>query len=130
MQKVSGGVTTTYVYDAQGQLAAEYGAESDIGTRYVRQRFLKIEALLLDLGPSYNATSCGGCHNQPSIGGVGNVTVLRAGVVQNGRYEAPQGGDRSDHAPLLVGCVPYLSQHCITRSRLPYRFGKTPAEPQ
>jgi len=58
-----------------------------------RQRFLNVENVASGLGPSYNGTSCGGCHNQPSIAGVGNVTLIRAGVVQNGRYEAPQGGD-------------------------------------
>lgn len=58
-----------------------------------RRRFLKIEDVASGLGPAYNATSCGGCHNQPSIGGVGNVSVIRVGAVQNARYEAPQGGD-------------------------------------
>ena len=70
-------------------LAPPYSTFFDDG----RQRFLKFEDAASGLGPSYNATSCGGCHNQPSIGGVGNVAVIRAGVVHNGRYEAPQGGD-------------------------------------
>jgi len=71
----------------------------EAGPRYTdlfdagRQRFLRTEDAASGLGPSYNGSSCGGCHNQPSIGGVGNVTLIRAGTVQNGRYEAPQGGD-------------------------------------
>src|SRR5579864_7513664 len=71
------------------RLTPQYGDLFDAG----RTRFLKIEDIASGLGPSYNATSCGGCHNQPSIGGVGNVTVIRAGVVENGGYEVPQGGD-------------------------------------
>jgi CxxC motif-containing protein (DUF1111 family) len=58
-----------------------------------RSTFLDVQDVSHGLGPAYNGTSCAGCHNQPTIGGVGNITVIRAGVVQNGRYQAPPGGD-------------------------------------
>jgi hypothetical protein len=58
-----------------------------------RRRFLQVETVASGLGPAYNGTSCAACHNQPVIGGVGNASVIRAGVVRNGRYEAPPGGD-------------------------------------
>src|SRR2546421_1102958 len=35
VMKNVGGAITTYVYDAQGQLAAEYGAATDSGTSYL-----------------------------------------------------------------------------------------------
>jgi hypothetical protein len=58
-----------------------------------RKRFLQIEDVAHGLGPAYNGTSCAGCHNQPIIGGVGNAAVIHAGVVRDGRYEVPPGGD-------------------------------------
>lgn len=58
-----------------------------------RERFLQVADISHGLGPAYNGTSCAGCHNQPMIGGVGNVTVIRAGVVRDGHYQAPPGGD-------------------------------------
>ena len=58
-----------------------------------RNRFLQIETTASGFGPAYNGTSCANCHNQPTIGGVGNVSVLRAGVVYDGHYEVPPGGD-------------------------------------
>ena len=74
-----------------------------------RRHFHKVEDTASGLGPAYNGTSCASCHNQPSIGGVGNVTVLRAGVVKDARYEVPTGGDLvhlfsvGDHA-----CQPHI----------------------
>src|SRR5579864_6699382 len=64
-------------------LTPQYRDLFDAGSK----TFLKIEDIASGLGPSYNGTSCAGCHNQPAVGGVGNVIVIRAGVVQNGRYE-------------------------------------------
>ena len=74
-----------------------------------REKFLQVHDVIHGLGPAYNGTSCAGCHNQPTIGGVGNVAVLRAGVVQHGHYELPPGGDLvhlfsiGDHA-----CQPHI----------------------
>lgn len=45
------------------------------------------------LGPSYNATRCAACHSQPTVGGIGNMSVLHAGIVRDGHYVAPPGGD-------------------------------------
>ncbi len=58
-----------------------------------REVFLRLETEASGLGPAYNGTSCAGCHNLPVIGGVGNVAVVRTGVVRDGHYEVPQGGD-------------------------------------
>jgi CxxC motif-containing protein (DUF1111 family) len=58
-----------------------------------RSKFLHAEDVARGLGPAYNAASCASCHNQPTIGGVGNVAVMRAGIVKDGRYKAPLGGD-------------------------------------
>ena len=54
--------------------------------------FLESEEEKDGLGPAFNGTGCAGCHNQPAIGGVGNNSVIRAGFLQNGRFEAPMGG--------------------------------------
>ena len=49
--------------------------------------FLEVEDAEEGLGPAYNGTSCGGCHNVPAIGGISPVAELRAGMVDaNGRY--------------------------------------------
>ena len=43
--------------------------------------FLEVEDAEEGLGPAYNGTSCGGCHNVPAVGGTSPVAELRAGVV-------------------------------------------------
>ncbi len=49
--------------------------------------FLEVENAEEGLGPAYNGTSCGGCHNVPAIGGISSVAELRAGIVdENGNY--------------------------------------------
>jgi len=57
----------------------------------------RIFAMAMDvdrgLGPGYNGSSCGDCHNQPVPGGVGNSAAVHAGIVRDGRYNAPIGGD-------------------------------------
>jgi CxxC motif-containing protein (DUF1111 family) len=74
-----------------------------------RGRFLRVEDVAQGLGPAYNGTSCAGCHNQPTIGGVGNASVLRAGFLRDGHYQSPPGGDIvhlfsiADHA-----CQPHI----------------------
>ena len=49
--------------------------------------FLEVEDAEEGLGPAYNGTSCGGCHNVPAIGGISPVAELRAGMVDaKGQY--------------------------------------------
>lgn len=48
MKKVAGGVTTVYLYDAQGWLAAEYGGAAAAGTRYVREDHLGSTRVVTD----------------------------------------------------------------------------------
>ena len=62
------------------------------------------------LGPTFNATSCTDCHQNPQAGGSSQVTVLRAGRVDsNGSFIEPPGGtlihDRSIH-PAIQERVP------------------------
>src|SRR5579864_994090 len=42
--------------------------------------FMKVLEPEDGLGPAFNGTSCAGCHNTPTVGGTGTVTVLRAGL--------------------------------------------------
>ena len=49
--------------------------------------FLEVEEPEDGLGPAYNGTSCGGCHNVPAVGGISPVAELRAGLVDaDGTY--------------------------------------------
>ncbi|MBM64040.1 MAG: hypothetical protein CL484_13920 [Acidobacteria bacterium] len=49
--------------------------------------FLEVEDAEEGLGPAYNGTSCGACHNVPAIGGISPVAGVRAGRVDaNGDY--------------------------------------------
>ena len=49
--------------------------------------FLEVEDAEEGLGPAFNGTSCGGCHNVPAVGGISPVAELRAGMVDaSGRY--------------------------------------------
>ena len=43
--------------------------------------FLEVEDAEEGLGPAYNGTSCGACHNVPAVGGVSPVAEVRAGRV-------------------------------------------------
>ena len=42
--------------------------------------FLEVEDAEEGLGPAYNGTSCGECHNIPAIGGIAPMTEVRAGM--------------------------------------------------
>jgi CxxC motif-containing protein (DUF1111 family) len=51
------------------------------------------------LGPVYNAQSCGECHQSPSVGGISQVTELRAGHFDGFRFiEHPGGSLINDRA--------------------------------
>ena len=46
--------------------------------------FLEVEDAEEGLGPAYNGTSCGGCHNVPAVGGISPVARVASG---HGRRE-------------------------------------------
>jgi len=99
--------------------------------RMAREAFLHVQEIAQGLGPAYNGRSCAGCHNQPSMGGIGIAAVLRAGVVHDGNYELPSGGDLvhlfsiGDHA-----CQPHIpsgANNLARRTPTPlYRAGLMP----
>jgi CxxC motif-containing protein (DUF1111 family) len=61
--------------------------------RMGRTDFLEVETPSEGLGPLFNGTSCGQCHNIPAIGGTGTIIELRAGYRdESGRFHAPPGG--------------------------------------
>jgi CxxC motif-containing protein (DUF1111 family) len=41
--------------------------------------FLEVETAEEGLGPAFNGTSCGTCHNVPAVGGISTVSEVRAG---------------------------------------------------
>ncbi len=50
--------------------------------------FLEVEDAEEGLGPAYNGTSCGVCHNVPAIGGIAPMTEVRAGMrLADGTFE-------------------------------------------
>jgi CxxC motif-containing protein (DUF1111 family) len=55
--------------------------------------FLEVETPEEGLGPAFNATSCGGCHNVPAIGGGSVVAEVRAGRMGANGVEGLEGGD-------------------------------------
>ena len=64
-----------------------------------RETFDEVESPDDGLGPTFNATSCGGCHATPVSGGSSQVAELRAGRFRDGRYtDHPGGGVVQDRA--------------------------------
>jgi CxxC motif-containing protein (DUF1111 family) len=57
-----------------------------------REVFEERETDLDGLGPVYNAQACAECHENPVTGGNSQVTVLRAGRFEGGRYTDHPGG--------------------------------------
>ncbi len=52
--------------------------------------FEEVDTIAKGLGPTYNAQSCRECHQNPSSGGISQVTELRVGHVDNsGRFTNP-----------------------------------------
>ncbi|MFN7948314.1 MAG: di-heme oxidoredictase family protein [Blastocatellia bacterium] len=75
-----------------------------------RKTFEERDEIADGLGPVYNAQSCAECHQSPVTGGISQITVLRAGHLdQAGNFiEAPGGSlinDRAIH-PSLQEFVP------------------------
>src|SRR6267378_3802458 len=51
------------------------------------------------LGPLFNSTSCGECHEEPAVGGFGDeVEVHATAFLQRSAGEAPHGAGRADEA--------------------------------
>jgi CxxC motif-containing protein (DUF1111 family) len=77
---------------AESQTASEAPSGFDNGTNGCvpqalhdqdRAAFETIESKAAGRGPTFNATSCAGCHSTPVSGGVSNITELRAGHLNN-----------------------------------------------
>jgi CxxC motif-containing protein (DUF1111 family) len=55
--------------------------------------FTEVEGASDGLGPAFNGTSCGACHNVPVIGGTSTITEVRAGYRDDeGAFHELQGG--------------------------------------
>jgi CxxC motif-containing protein (DUF1111 family) len=55
--------------------------------------FTEVEDPEEGLGPTFNGTSCAGCHNIPAIGGTGTITEVRAGRRdERGEFHEVAGG--------------------------------------
>lgn len=86
------------------------GLEDQAAFEADRKTFEERDEIADGLGPVYNAQSCAECHQSPVTGGISQVTVLRAGHLdQAGNFiEAPGGSlinDRAIH-PSLQEFVP------------------------
>lgn len=57
-----------------------------------KKDFLDVEGPADGLGPAFNGRSCAECHSVPTIGGIGNQSVTRAGRTVQGRFIEPEGG--------------------------------------
>lgn len=65
--------------------AANSGAHTinDLGSHFFSHAFTVNEGV----GPLFNATSCGGCHNDPIQGGMGDTAVdIQIGEIENGVF--------------------------------------------
>ena len=66
-----------------------------------KEVFEEVETPEDGLGPVFNATACGECHNTPVVGGSSQVTELRAGLYDGERFQDHAGGslinDRAIH---------------------------------
>jgi CxxC motif-containing protein (DUF1111 family) len=89
---------TTYIW-AQQDAPAEGSPLAGISSRELelfrlgREDFLSVETAADGLGPRFNGTSCGQCHNIPVVGGTGTMVEMRAGFRDDqGRFHAPPGG--------------------------------------
>src|SRR5262245_44300099 len=94
--------TLVYVNFEYGQSGAtEAPAAFDNKTKgFISQRQYDVNREIFDeqesidegLGPVYNATSCGECHQNPISGGISQTTELRAAVSDGRNYEDHPGG--------------------------------------
>jgi CxxC motif-containing protein (DUF1111 family) len=74
--------------------------------------FLEVETAEDGLGPAFNATSCGACHNVPAVGGISPVVEVRAGRrAADGSYQPLDStGDSLVHLFSIPthGCQPQI----------------------
>jgi CxxC motif-containing protein (DUF1111 family) len=56
------------------------------------EEFSEQDTVQEGLGPLFNGSSCGHCHNQGGVGGGGTATVLRVGCITDDGFRAPAGG--------------------------------------
>ena len=71
-----------------------------------REAFEKLEQPADGLGPVYNASSCGECHDSPVSGGISQIAELRAGTFDGTKFIPHPGGslifDRATDASIQV----------------------------
>ena len=71
-----------------------------------REAFEKLEQPADGLGPVYNASSCGECHDNPVSGGISQIAELRAGTFDGTKFIPHPGGslifDRATDASIQV----------------------------
>lgn len=99
----SGPIMPGLVSDAVGG-----GAKSinDFGSHFFSHAFTADEGV----GPLFNATSCGGCHNDPIQGGMGDTAVdVQVGEIENGVF-----GPLEDNAGPVerAHSISELGAHC------------------
>lgn len=81
------------------------------------------------LGPVFNELSCGGCHNQPAIGGHGSRLVTRFGVTANGGSPFDPlenlGGSLLQDQAISVACMEVVPPQAdiIAQRATPTNFG-------
>lgn len=65
--------------------------------------FAEIEEIDEGLGPVFNSASCGECHNNPVIGGISQITELRAGHLDfNGTFVAATATVMDGATPIFI----------------------------
>lgn len=76
-----------------GQFRTTNGLVDDLAHAANAELYAELEQVDEGLGPTYNAQSCGECHQNPVMGGLSQVTELRAGHRNSaGQFvEAPGG---------------------------------------
>ena len=79
------------------------------------------------LGPKFNGDACRSCHFDPTIGGAGpsDVDVVRQGLLENGSFRPPGGGDTMAHRFGLSGDrpLPDPEANLFERRQTPALFG-------
>jgi len=68
--------------------------------------FNEIETVADGLGPTYNAPSCGDCHDNSDVGGISQMRELRAGHLVNGAFVNPPGNQNQSLIQLRAIAAP------------------------
>src|SRR5215831_17644148 len=64
--------------------------------------FSEVEGVEQGLGPTYNATSCAGCHAQPAVGGTSPATNQFPNLGPNPQIEAATNGGATNKIPFFI----------------------------